>query len=120
VLIKKLHILLFCIVLSWNGILAAQISGTVKDSLAQAPLPYVNVFIKDIGIGAQTDSLGKFKLDKIKPGNYLICFQRVGYKSLDKSIIVENNKSVYLKVNLLELPLKSSNIIVEGNYSSLF
>jgi hypothetical protein len=115
VLIKKLHILLFCIVLSWNGILAAQISGTVKDSLAQAPLPYVNVFIKDIGIGAQTDSLGKFKLDKIKPGNYLICFQRVGYKSLDKSIIVENNKSVYLKVNLLELPLKSSNIIVEGN-----
>ncbi len=114
-LIKKLHILLFCIVLNWNGILAAQISGTVKDSLAQAPLPHVNVFIKDIGIGAQTDSLGKFKLDKINPGNYLICFQRVGYKPLDKSIIVENNKSVYLNVNLLELPLKSSNITIEGN-----
>jgi len=101
------------LILILNGRAGAQISGAVSDSASFAPLPLVNVFISEVHRGAQSDSLGRFQLQNLPPGKYVINFQRVGYKPRSKKIKIKQGKPLRLDMALSELPLQTSDITVE-------
>ena len=62
-----------------------EVSGVVVDSKSEKPIEYasVSVLLKDKSIetGGITDSNGKFQIGEIRPGNYILKIEFMGYES---------------------------------------
>lgn len=84
-MIKKIC---FSLALSLSLFSYSQITGTVTDTKEQ-PLPFVNIYIEDTFIGTTTNENGIYELNLDKTGDYNIIFQYLGYKTLKKTISVD-------------------------------
>ncbi len=86
-----------------------QISGIVIDDTLNAPLPYVNIVIKnsngEIVTGGITSEDGTFQIKKIPEGEYLVSIQFIGFAKIDKSITISRRNS---KIDLGEIRLVES------------
>ncbi len=70
------------------------ITGTVTDKeIDNAPLPFANVFIKGTSIGSATDLDGKYTISA-PVGNHVLVFSFVGYKTIEKSVIITDNQNI--------------------------
>jgi TonB-dependent receptor len=83
------------------------LSGRVLDSNNGSPLWGANVLVKGTAIGLATNDEGKFKLNNIPLGNQTIVFSYIGYVSVERSILFEENKTI-------SLDIKMSSTVVEG------
>ncbi|WP_233635937.1 carboxypeptidase-like regulatory domain-containing protein [Hymenobacter setariae] len=72
------------------GLAVAQssLSGTVRDSLTQKPLPFASVFLANTTIGATTTEQGTFTFERVPAGSYDIVASYVGYRLAKQSITV--------------------------------
>lgn len=72
------------------GVAAAQvsISGLVRDSLTQKPLPFASVFLANTTIGATTTEQGTFVFERVPAGNYDLVASYVGYRLAKQAITV--------------------------------
>ncbi len=81
-------------------------SGYVYDE-TNAGVPFVNVYVKNLGNGTTTDAEGKFFLRFNDPGMYNLVFSSVGYETQEIKILFENNeemtKNIWLKTDQNEL-----------------
>ena len=68
------------------------LSGTVKDKRGE-PLPGTGVYVSDYKIATATDDKGNYVL-RLKPGNYNILAQLMGYKASNKNIIISEKPAV--------------------------
>jgi len=57
-----------------------KISGVVKDSQTEEPLPGVNVIVQGTPYGASTNIEGRFVILNVPPGNFTVVASLVGYK----------------------------------------
>ncbi len=83
---KKLVILLFFLSVNFTY---GQLTGTVKDATG-APLPYVNVFLKNTYTGTTSNSEGQYELTISNSGSYTVVFQFLGYKTVSKTIKIDS------------------------------
>lgn len=95
-------LLSFIFIQNWSQ----NISGFVLDK-TNAGIPFVNIYVKNLGTGTSTDADGKYFLRFDDPGVYDIIFSSVGYESQEIKIIFEGNedlvKSVWLSTDENEL-----------------
>lgn len=80
-----------------NNVNAAFISGKVIDETGQ-PLAFSNVFIKGTTNGTTTNMDGDYKIE-VTAGTYEIVFRFIGYKTIQKEVIVKE-AAVTLNVTL--------------------
>jgi hypothetical protein len=96
-------VFLFC----WNLSFATTVKGTVKDEQG-LPLFHVAVFVPGTNLGAHTNENGEYQLN-LKPGNYELNFNFIGYEKIIKSLRIGQEKTliidVVLKVNNNEMPM---------------
>ena len=59
-----------------------KLAGTVTDKESGEPLIGCNVIVEGVGIGAATDSEGRFVILQVKPGIYNVKTSYIGYHSL--------------------------------------
>ena len=90
----------------------ASVSGYVRDSKTNEPLPYVMVYLKEINKGSFTDDKGFYVISKIPEGEYTICFKIVGYKERCEKIKVKKSESKILNVFLNRSEIEVEKIIV--------
>ena len=68
-----------------------EISGTVIDSLTSTPIEYTSISImgedNQVITGGVTNSEGKFHIEKIRPGDYSLKIEFMGYSSIIIPII---------------------------------
>lgn len=100
----KKTIALFCLLFSLSTF--AQIKGTVTDTNGK-PLPFVNIFEENTYNSTTTNELGKYELNVKKPGQHILLFQYLGYKTAKQ--IVEIDKSAIS----LDVTLQDENIILQ-------
>ena len=64
------------------GLAAAQssLSGIVRDSLTQKPLPFASVFLANTTLGATTTEQGTFVFERVPAGSYDVVASYVGYR----------------------------------------
>lgn len=95
------------------------VSGYVYNSTSGVPLENCNIFVKNISVGATTDSLGYFKLF-LEPGSYSVLFSYIGFESESVNVNL-NNKSLELELSLEPIVLIGEEIEVMGKreYSSI-
>lgn len=83
------------------------VSGTIKDSDVKHPVAYVNVYLKVLKdssflAGTISDEKGQYTFANVQPGNYLLAFERAGYKPLNKQYFV-GALSTFIDIGTTEL-----------------
>ncbi|WP_395047849.1 outer membrane beta-barrel protein [Flavobacterium sp.] len=83
------------------------VSGTTKDKITKAALPFVNVVLKtskdaSIIAGTVTNEEGRFSIANIKSGNYVLEFSFISYKTKTQSVYV-GSLSEFLDQGSIEL-----------------
>lgn len=107
---KTLRICLILMLMSAVGYAQTySISGTVSDQ--KETLPGAAIYVSGYKIATQTDGNGKFILANLKPGNYDILVQMVGYLPFSKNIII-SNQNVQVNFLLKENPVMLNEVVI--------
>lgn len=69
------------------------VTGTVTDNKSNA-ISKASVYILNTNLGTLTDEQGKFQLNDLKPGKYLLSVSAIGYATLTEEVNTEINKSI--------------------------
>lgn len=95
----------FFVVLGQLVLAQGYVSGTIFD-VDNQPLPYVNVYVKEMGIGVTSKSDGKYTMN-VPEGSHELVFSFVGYKQKIVTITVRDGhrviQNVWLETNDIEL-----------------
>lgn len=97
----KSIIFIASVLLNFNATFAqtGTIRGTVKDSKNQN-LEFASAHIKGLSQGGFTDSLGRFQIQNVKPGDYTIVVEHYNYEKKEKNIQVKEGDTLVVAFNL--------------------
>nr|MBP9705916.1 TonB-dependent receptor [Chitinophagales bacterium] len=109
---KYFQFLLFAVFIIFYNSIYAQISiqGTINDKATKESLPGVSIYISDLKTGSVTDINGKYSINNIKPGAYLIEVSYVGYKRIVNRYQITGD--TILNFILEESPTELNQIVV--------
>lgn len=108
--------LLFLCVLG-GAVMAApgKISGVVIDKNSGEPLPGANIIVEGENTGAATDTDGFFFILNLRPGEYTIRAEMVGYGTLIKqNVKVTVNQTTQVRFEMLEEAVQGEAVVVEA------
>lgn len=83
---RTLAILLFTV--SVSSVMAQGIRGKVKNDEGEV-LPFASIYVKEIGTGTSSNLDGYYEL-RLKPGDYHITYQFLGYEAVVRNVRVGN------------------------------
>lgn len=85
---KGLLLMVMCLLLRAGGACGqATLSGTVRDSLTQRPLPQASVFILNTTLCTTTDEQGRYVLHGVPVGGYMLAARYLGYKMRQQFVV---------------------------------
>lgn len=114
----KLNIVLITLIVScitgFAQVSSVTLSGLLKDKVANAPLPYASILIKTemdsaFVTGTISDDEGRFIIQGIKPGNYLLFTSLIGYKTKVQQLFV-GGLSQYVGLGTIEIVESSATL----------
>jgi hypothetical protein len=88
------------------------ITGTIRDQ--KESLPGAGVYLSGYKVSAVADNEGKFKISNLKPGNYDLLVQMVGYLPYSKSVII-SDKSVQVELILKESTTTLNEVVIRAD-----
>lgn len=83
----RLAILLLLLLPAWARA-QATLTGTVRDSLTQQPLPFAGVFLVNTTLGATADARGHYVLPGVPPGRYVLAAAALGYRLRAQALVL--------------------------------
>ena len=104
---SKLALTLIALTASIGFAQTTNISGVIKESNTDLPLPGVNIIVKDLIIGTISKSDGEFNLTVNQSPPFSIVFSMVGYKSQELEITEANSSGI-------EILLDEQSTLVQG------
>jgi TonB-linked SusC/RagA family outer membrane protein len=93
---------------------AGKVSGTVTDAATGFPLPNVQVGIRSIGVGAMTNDQGEYTIENVPAGSYTIVARIIGYREMQRSVMVADNQTAAVDFALQKSALKLDEVVVTG------
>jgi hypothetical protein len=105
--------LLTCSPLAATDVTDAHIAGHVLDAHTQEHLPYVNVQIKGTSMGCLTDESGHFYLKNLPVGTHTVIFSMMGYETIERTIQLQRDTTIELKVAIAETSFVIDNVVSE-------
>ncbi|MBX3257729.1 MAG: TonB-dependent receptor [Chitinophagaceae bacterium] len=92
------------------------ISGIVKNKADKSAISYANIVVKNekdsaFVTGTVTSEEGRFAIENIKPGNYLLAVSFTGFEAREQPLFV-GSLSAFLDIPVIELDEKST--VLEG------
>ena len=88
--------------------------GTITDSLSNSELVGANVFLLGTSIGAATDIEGTYYISSIPEGNYKLKVSYIGYKSKEIDVVIKNNLTTELNIQLSLDVILGEEVLVTG------
>lgn len=92
-----------------------QVKGQILSSQDE-PLEFVSIFAKELGVGAQSDSLGQFALSLPGKNRALLSFSLLGFQTIQKWVVPD---SPDLQVILIPLETGLDEVVVSGTLQEL-
>ena len=118
---KKIKVLWFIVLIfaMMNQISFAQnkIKGKVIDKINNKALSSVNVYLPGQNKGTLTNKNGEFEISNLPKGKFKIQFSYMGYKSVIKTIIV-NNSEITLNIKMEPSMFQTEEVVVSGGTHS--
>jgi Ca-activated chloride channel family protein len=87
------------------------ITGYLFDGKTNKPLIHANVVIIGTTKGAMSLENGKFVIDKLEPGTYTIKVLMMGYKPIEKKVVVKAGEVLELNFNMERTIVSTSQVI---------
>jgi hypothetical protein len=109
---KAFAVLFFVLILAAPGYAQHSLSGTVSDSTTGETLVGINVFLEGTALGSSTDIEGRYLINNIPDGNFLIRISCVGYDQRRISLSFAEEKSVQLHVRLNPSVIVGDEVII--------
>jgi hypothetical protein len=106
---KKISPLLF---LLFSVISFSQVKGLVSDSNGK-PIAFANVYVKDTYISTTTNDQGRYELNIKTPGNYIILYKYLGYKT-GKKVVKYEKVALNVDVNLQEEEIQLNEVAISS------
>ena len=93
------------------------IRGVVIDGDSKHPIPYATVkLVNKDGVGAVTDSLGRFTIRQVPVGRQSVEATFMGYESNTfREILITSAKEVYLEIPLKESVNELNEVVIRAN-----
>lgn len=105
----RIRILSFLLILGYQVMAQkAIISGKIIDQITLQPVSGTTVQLPEKGIVALTDQAGNFAINNLPDGAFDLTISSLGHETIQKSVKIENQKSVSL-----QFALKTGNINLE-------
>ncbi|MBD5214750.1 MAG: TonB-dependent receptor [Bacteroidales bacterium] len=95
----------------------ANIVGHVVDAETGEHLSYYSIHLVGTAIGTVTDASGHYTLRNIKPGDYILEATMVGYKSQQRPVKVEANKTLEENFDVESDAFMLDQVVVTGSKS---
>ena len=108
ILLSSLLIMFIKLSMAQNTTISGKIISDGK------PLPYVNLSLTGTSISAFTDTLGYFKLNIIKPGDYTIKISCVGFNSFEKELSIKSGDTIILNYDLTSYQKGLNEVVITG------
>ena len=105
-------IYLFCIKSTITSAGNNTIRGEILDAKTKQPLHNANITIEGTNFGTTSDNEGKFIIQNIPPGNYILKVNFIGYRLFEKIINLTQNQTQSLKIFLEPTALKGEEVTV--------
>ena len=89
----------------FTQIIAQSVSGYVYN-MDNQPIPYANVYIRELGSGTTTDDNGYYFMTLTTGGEFQMTISSLGYQTLNQAIVVKDTdlkKTIFLKTADLQL-----------------
>lgn len=107
--------LIFLIISFYSNFSIAQEYGTVRgfvtDSTSGEALPFGNVVIEELNLGASTDEYGMFLINKVPADkSYKLTVSYVGFKTKIISVLIKSAEMAELEVALIPLSIELQTI----------
>jgi len=92
--------------------ITGRLTGTVTDKADGKPLPGVTVYIPDLKIGAISDPAGKYVIDHIPQGVYLVQFSFISYGSVTRTVNLKTTP--VLNIQLQSSSIETGEVVTTG------
>ena len=116
-------ILISCLlILSTVNVFAQQNFGKIKGKITTSDGELavgVNIILKDSKYGTVSNEDGAFEFNRIRPNTYTLQVSLTGYETLEKEVIVAENKTAYLNLQLKVSNKELQEVVVSGRKSIL-
>ncbi|MDQ7948232.1 MAG: carboxypeptidase-like regulatory domain-containing protein [Pedobacter sp.] len=86
------------------------ISGIVRDQ--KETIPGVAIYLSGYKLATVTDNEGRFTLPNLKPGNYDVLVQMIGYLPVSKNVII-TDRAAFIEVTLKENATQLKEVVVK-------
>jgi len=93
----------------------ANIFGDVKNGKTGEHIPFINVTVNNTVIGSSTDNSGHYYLKNLPTGKLTIKVSGVGYKSVEKELVLSEGKTLELNFVTEESALSLDEVVVSAN-----
>ena len=93
----------------------AHIAGHVLDANTQEHLAFANVQVKGTSMGCLTDESGHFYLKNLPVGTHTVVFSMMGYETIEKTVTLQRDTLIELKVAIAETSFVIDNVVVTAN-----
>ena len=105
------------------SLFAGEIRGKVIDKLTSEGLPGANVIIQGTNLGAATNMEGEYYIHKVSPGSFKLKVTYIGYRSLEKEVVVKaqgvSNLNFELEYDVIEGETISITAQAEGQIAAI-
>ena len=91
------------------------INGFVSDSSNGSPLIGANVILKGTSLGAATNTDGKYIIDQVPIGDYVLSVSYMGFKSFEKKISIESSENLSVNIMLIPEAIKMETYVVTAS-----
>jgi len=114
--ILKYSFLALCgmVVFSYDAHAQFVISGKVTDAVSDEPIPFANVYMKELRSGGTTDMEGNYKITS----SYIsdsICVSYIGYAPLCKKLSAQKEQTIHFSLQRSDISLQEIVILPGEN-----
>lgn len=117
---KKILLLVALVLFTFSLMLSQNsgLSGRITDS-ENNPLPGISIFVKASQKGTYTNSQGKFILENLNEGDYVILISGIGFDTEEIKVIVEEGKNPVVDLSLKESISALGEVVITGGNSGI-
>jgi hypothetical protein len=110
------YLLLFCLFLISLSTYAhlGSISGVVYDQATNLPLKDVTVQLSGLGKTTVTNELGQYRFEGLVASKYKIELSHVSFKARVLEVLVQNDKTEFIKTLLINADVELSEVVVSS------
>lgn len=121
---RQISSVLLILLLIHQGVLSAQdarrtgaITGTVVNALTREPLVGTNIIILDTMLGAATNSDGRFTIENVPVGTYVLRASMIGFSTAVRTdVVVSTARPAEVQFTLSETDVKIDEVTITAGF----